>query len=199
MKKLLCSIATLILLAGQASAAPISVSQWTDLVVGDKTYTKIANSANINGSDVEAVFANPTYSLNLSNLSTVTTNFTLDYSIAISGPLFFNLVRTSQNDILGNTTAGSTVEVFSDAFATLLFSDNLIQTDAAPAHFFAGNLNKIWVRYTSTGVDGSNSLSNMTTDVTQRERLTAVPEPSSLVLCGLAAVGLVVARRRFKA
>jgi hypothetical protein len=203
MTKVFCAIAALMLLASQASADTIKVSEWESLVAGDKTFTKLFNSGDISDADVQAFNLNPVFSLNLSNLGAVASNFSLDYSIEINaGTNVFDQFRVSQNDIFANSTAGTNVSVYSAAMflpANLLWTtQSLLGTGVTPSKMFVPDLTKVWVRYESFGVDLNNRLSNISGDVTQRSPGATVPEPSSLFVYGLSALGLVLARRRMK-
>lgn len=104
--------------------------------------------------------------------------------------------RTSQNDISGNITGGSTTTVYSDAFSTELNTTPLIGTQTGATYTTSG-LQTIYVQTLITGVDGgTNKIQKVTFDVTQSKDISAVPEvTSTFALFGLISSGLLLRRR----
>ena len=187
-------VLTLTLLALASPAWALTVADWAlnPIVSGDKTYT--LNSAS--GLTDPAVAVNVVdnglvHSLNLSGLNNTSNNFALNFTVTVnSGPNVIKDSRISQNDVSGNTTGG-TANVTTGGG---VYNDNLLGTAV-------GNVNlhgttSITFDTTSSGVDGSNFLSNITYDVTQETPPPVIPEPSTFALAGLAVAGLVFARRR---
>jgi hypothetical protein len=192
MKKFLL---TLSLLAMASPAWAITIAQWTGnpIVSGDKTYTLNSASGLTDAAvDVNVVDNGLVHSLNLSGLNNTANNFGLNFTVTVnSGPNVIKNSRISQNDVIGNTTAGTTNLTTGGGS----YTDNLLGTQT-------GNVNthgvtSITFDTTSSGVDGSNFLSNITYDLTQETPPPpGIPEPSTFALAGLAVAGLVIARRR---
>jgi hypothetical protein len=187
-------VLTLTLLALASPAWALTVADWAanPIVSGDKTYT--LNSAS--GLTDPAIAVNVVdnglvHSLNLSGLNNTSNNFALNFTVTVnSGPNVIKDSRISQNDVSGNTTGG-TANVTTGGG---VYNDNLLGTAV-------GNVNlhgttSITFDTTSSGVDASNFLSNITYDVTQETPPPVIPEPSTFALAGLAVAGLVFARRR---
>jgi len=186
-----------LLLAMSSHVAHASLSLWntTPLVAGDKVYYYISASSNLyNNASVSATESGGTHTLNLTNLAGSVVNDYLEYAIVITDPTnYFALNRTSQNDILGNITGGSTTTVYSDAFATVLNTTPLVGTQTG-ATYTTNGLQFIYVQTLITGVDGvSNKIQNVTFDVTQSN---AIPEPSTYALLTIALGVVGFARRR---
>jgi hypothetical protein len=191
MKKFLL---TLSLLAMASPAWAITIAQWTGnpIVSGDKTYTLNSASGLTDAAvDVNVVDNGLVHSLNLSGLNNTANNFGLNFTVTVnSGPNVIKDSRISQNDVSGNTTGG-TANVTTGGG---VYNDDLLGTAV-------GNVNlhgttSITFDTTSSGVDASNFLSNITYDVTQETPPPVIPEPSTFALAGLAVAGLVFARRR---
>jgi hypothetical protein len=187
-------VLTLTLLALASPAWALTVADWAanPIVSGDKTYT--LNSAS--GLTDPAIAVNVVdnglvHSLNLSGLNNTSNNFGLNFTVTVnSGPNVIKDSRISQNDVSGNTTGG-TANVTTGGG---VYNDDLLGTAV-------GNVNlhgttSITFDTTSSGVDASNFLSNITYDVTQETPPPVIPEPSTFALAGLAVAGLVFARRR---
>lgn len=192
MKKFLLSLA---LVAMATPAWAVTVANWASnpIVSGDKTYTLNSSSGlgdpNV---DVAVVDNGLVHSLNLSGLSTTSSNFSLNFTVAInSGTNVIDKTRVSQNDVLGNATAGS----ITDTTGGGTFQDNLAGTAVGPTNTHSAGTTSVTFDVNSYGVDATNFLSNITFDVLQAAP-PAVPEPSTFALAGLAVVGLVIARRR---
>jgi hypothetical protein len=127
----------------------------------------------------------------------VANNAYLQYAIQINDPTnYFYLNRTSQNDILGNITGGSTTTVYSDAFSTVLNTTPLVGTQTGATYTTDGR-QTIYVQTLITGVNGNtNKIQNVTFDVTQSNDISAVPEvTSSFTMLGLIGSGLLLRRR----
>jgi len=192
MKKFLLSLA---ILAVASPAWAVTIADWnqTPIVSGDKTYT--LNSASGLGDaavDVNVVDNGLVHSLNLSGLNNTSNNFSLNFTVAVtSGPNAIVKSRISQNDVLGNTTAGTTNLSNPGAFG-----DTLNGTQQGTLNSYASTNTSVTFDTISFGVDGSNFLSNITYDVLQAVPPPAVPEPGTFVLAGLGIAGLVIARRR---
>ena len=151
--------------------------------------TNLFNNASVEANEVAGV-----HSFNLTNLANSVGGDYLEYVIQINDPdNYFALNRTSQNDILGNVTGGSTTTVYSDAFATVLNTTPLVGTQTG-ATYTTNGLQFIYVQTLITGVDGvSNKIQNVTFDVTQSN---AIPEPSTYALLTIALGVVGFARRR---
>ncbi|MFN6108275.1 MAG: PEP-CTERM sorting domain-containing protein, partial [Planctomycetaceae bacterium] len=124
--------------------------------------------------------------LNLANLGTVQSGFTLDFTVTVNGVTH----KISQTFVSQNHAAGSpTTSTVSTSGATS-YTDNLTATQPGA--------NNTWIMVdsvnfvTSGATDATDLLTNVTYTITQ----TPVPEPSTFALAGLAVAGLVFARRR---
>lgn len=195
MKKFLLAIPFLALSSHVAHA---SLALWnaSPLTVGDKTYYYLASSLNLfNNASVDASESAGVHSFNLSNLAGSVPGDYLQYAIQINDPTnYFYLNRTSQNDILGNLTGGSTTTVYEDSFATVLNSTPLVGTQVGATYTTSG-LQTIYVQTVITGVDGeTNQIQNVTFDVTQSN---SIPEPTTYALLTIA-LGVVGFSRRRK-
>jgi hypothetical protein len=211
-KKLNLALATVAaLFAGTAAAAPITFQNWWSNPVssGDKLFTLVnyTNNGGWNTQNASADFLNSgsLYTVNLSNLQGVTANNTFVYRIDITGTSgnVFNQFRVSENDVLGNTGAGTTTRIYSDASLTnQIFSQSLLQTQVGSVHSFASDLTSIWISTSTTGVSSADRLANMTYNITQRTSTQpGVPEIDAVTGTGaltlmVGAVALVGERRR---
>ena len=180
MKKFLLAV---LLFAMSSQVAHASLAAWdgNPITVGDKTYYFIFASPSIyNDASVDASEAAGIHSLNLTNLATVTNNAYLQYAMQINDPTnYFYLNRTSQNDILGNITGGSTTTVYSDAFSTVLNTTPLVGTQTG-ATYTTNGLQTLYVQTQITNVDAfTHRIQSVNFDVTQSN---AVPEPSTYAL-----------------
>ncbi len=191
MKKFVLSLA---LLAFSTPAwAAITIADWatTPIVSGDKTFTLISETGlNVAGVEVSPsvppVFGGLLHSLDINGLQNVAGNFSLSFKVTVnSGTNKIKSTRVSQNDILGNTTAGSTTTTNPGAF-----SDTLNGTAAGITRVQAPDITEVTFSTSTFGISAGNALSTLTYDVLQ------TPEPSTFVLAGLAVAGLVIARRR---
>jgi len=193
MKKFLLSLAVLAL-TSPAFAAPVSIATWSaaPIVAGDKTFTYVSHTGLLDPSIlVDANDLGLSHSLNLTNLGPESSNFTLNFTITVNAPPNKIIgTRVSENDVIGNTTAGSTTITSSGATT---YSDTLVQSQQGPINPW-NYVTSVDFAVSSNGIDGANRLSNMTFDVVQGTP--PVPEPSTFALAGLAVVGLVIARRR---
>jgi hypothetical protein len=194
MKKFLLAV---LLLAMSSQVAHASLAAWdaNPITVGDKTYYYLSASLNLfNNASVNASEAAGVHSLNLTNLAGSVPGDYLQYAMQINDPTnYFYLNRTSQNDILGNITGGSTTTVYSDPFSTVLNSTPLVGTQVGATYTTSG-LQTIYVQTLITGVDGNlNKIQNVTFDVTQSN---AIPEPSTYALLTIALGVVGFARRR---
>jgi hypothetical protein len=185
------------LLLPMSSYAALTAWKTNPILEGDKLYTWISSSANLDAAaSVAATESAGVHSFNLSDLGSISTPGSfVRYSINITDPgNFFYLNRVSENDPLGNSTGGSTTTVFSDlGFSTVLNSTTLVGTGTGPT-FTTGPLQWVWVQTTINGVDaGTNKISNVTFDVTQTS---AIPEvTSSFSLLAMLSSGLLLRRR----
>jgi hypothetical protein len=162
--------------------------------VGDKTYFYIIASSNLyNNASVNASEASGIHSFNLTNLAGSVPGDYLQYAMVINDPTnYFALNRTSQKDILGNITGGSTTTVYEDAFSSVLNTTPLVGTQIGLTYTTSG-LQTLYVQTLITGVDG---LQSVTFHVTQSKDISAVPEvTSSFSLLGLISSGLLLRRR----
>jgi len=188
MKKFLLSLA---LLAIASPAYAVTAADWlaNPIVTGDKTFTLNSYTGLDHASvDITAVDNGLVHSLNVGGLNGTANNFTLNFTVTVSsGSNTISASRVSQNDVFGNTTAGSTT------LTTGGYSDTLNGSTAGPINSHTPGTTSITFDTASFGVNGSNFLSNITYDVQQ---VAGVPEPSTFALAGLAVVGLVIARRR---
>ena len=189
------SFLAVFLLLPMSSHAALTAWQSTPITVGDKTYQYLSSSLNLfNNASVNSSEAAGIHSFNLTNLAGSIVNDYLEYSIVINDPTnFFYANRTSENDILGNVTGGSTTTVYSDAFITPLNSTSLTGTQTGATYLTSG-WQTFYVRTLITGVDGAtNKISNVTFDVTQTN---AIPEvTSSFSLLVMLSSGLLLRRR----
>lgn len=178
-----------------ASAGPFdldtTINDWAaagTLVVGDKEFTLV--DTDLDGAievSITTFSAGPNdfYTVQISGFASgVVSNF-IEYDIAVTDP-----TKWISSVELDTTHAGSGVEVVKeisgDASDTLTSTDG--STDSTGA-IVATNLS-IYETF-SSGAGGS--LVNSTNTITQ----STVPEPSTFVLAGLAAIGgLVYSRRR---
>jgi hypothetical protein len=188
------------LLAMSSQVAHATLAAWgqAPITEGDKTYFFLFASPSIyDNASVNATEAAGIHSLNLTNLAAVANNAYLQYAIQINDPTnYFYLNRTSQNDILGNITGGSTTTVYSDAFSTVLNTTPLVGTQTGATYTTDGR-QTIYVQTLITGVNGNtNKIQNVTFDVTQSNDISAVPEvTSSFTMLGLIGSGLLLRRR----
>jgi len=193
MKKFLLSLAVLAL-TSPAFAAPITIADWSasPIVAGDKTFTYVSHTGLLDSNiRVDANDLGLSHSLNLTGLGPESSNFTLNFNISVNAPPQKIVgTRVSENDVIGNSTAGSTTITSSGATS---YTDTLVQSQQGPINPW-NYVSSVAFAVTSNGIDASNRLSNMTFDVVQGTP--AVPEPSTFALAGLAVVGLVIARRR---
>jgi hypothetical protein len=187
-------VLTLSLLAMASPAWALTVADWAanPIVSGDKTYILNSASGLTDPAVAVSVVDNGlVHSLNLSGLNNTSNNFALNFTVTVnSGPNVIKDSRISQNDVLGNTTAGTTNVTTGGG----TYTDVLAGTQT-------GNVNNhgvtsITFDTISSGVDGSNFLSNITYDLNQETPPPVIPEPSTFALAGLAVAGLVFARRR---
>jgi len=189
MKKFLMSLA-LVVISTPAWAAPITIAQWqaADIVAGDKTFHYISSSGLTDSNiRVEGTDLGFTHQFNLSNLSGVSSAFNLQFSVTVnSGTNKIIGTRVSQNDVSG---AAKTSNIQTSGATT--YTDALTATQGGPDNAFP-KVSSVTFNTSTTTLDGSNRLQNMSWRVTQA----AIPEPSTFALAGLAAVGLVIARRR---
>ena len=188
-------VLTLSLLAMASPAWAVTVADWAanPIVSGDKTYTlNSASGLTDPAVDVNVVDNGLVHSLNLSGLNNTSNNFALNFTVSInSGPNVIKNSRISQNDVLGNATAGTSNVTTGGG----TYNDNLPGT--AQGNVNTHGVTSITFDTTSSGVDGSNFLSNITYDLTQETPPPpGIPEPSTFALAGLAVAGLVFARRR---
>ena len=190
MKKFLLSLAVL------AVASPVyavTASNWlaTPIVAGDKTFTLNSYTGLDDDSiNITAVDNGLTHSLNLAGLNNTSNNFTLNFTVTVnSGTNTISQSRVSQNDVLGNSTGGTTT------LTTVGFSDTISQSGTGNTNNHTDGTTSVTFDTQSFGVDGANFLSNLTYDVVQITP-PAIPEPSTFALAGLAVAGLVFARRR---
>ena len=194
------AVAVLLLsMSSHVAHATLSISAWNEapITVGDKTYYYLSASTNLfNNASVEAIEVAGVHSFNLTNLANSVEGDYLEYVIQINDPSnYFALNRTSQNDILGNVTGGSTTNVYSDAFVDLLNTSPLVGTQTGATHTTSG-LQTIYVQTLITGVNVSNEIQNVTFDVTQSKDISPVPEvTSSFAMLGLISSGLLLRRR----
>jgi hypothetical protein len=198
MKKFLLSLA-LVAFATPAWAG-VTIAQWiaNPIISGDKTYTLLSESG-LNVAGVEAAdsippaFGGLLHSLDINGLQNISGNFSLSFKVTInSGTNTIKSTRVSQNDILGNTTAGSTTTTNPGAF-----TDTLNGTDAGLTHNQGAGVTEVTFSTSSFGISSGNALSTLTYDVLQQTPPPpAIPEPSTFALAGLAVAGLVFARRR---
>jgi hypothetical protein len=197
MKKFLLAVIFFVM-SGQGVHAALVDWSTTPITVGDKIYQYLNSSPNMfNNASVNASEAAGIHSFNFTNLAGAAVNDYLRYAIQITDPTnFFYLNRTSQNDILGNVTGGSTTTVYSDAFTTVLNATPLVGTQTGATYTTSG-LQTIYVQTVITGVDGAtNQIQNVTFDVTQSNAV--VPEPSTYALFSLGLGGLALWKRRQK-
>jgi hypothetical protein len=168
------------------------------ITVGDKTYYYLSASSNLYvNASVSATEAAGVHSFNLTNLAGSVPGDYLEYVIQINDPdNYFYLNRTSQNDILGNTTGGSTTTVYEDAFVSVLNSTPLVGTQTGATYTTSG-LQTIYVQTLIMGIDGgTNKIQNVTFDVTQSKDASAVPEvTSAFSLLVMLSSGLLLRRR----
>ncbi|HBH54288.1 MAG TPA: hypothetical protein DDY91_20580 [Planctomycetaceae bacterium] len=195
MKKFLLSLA-IVAMASPAWAVTIAAWSTTPIVDGDKTYTlNSATGLSDQNVDVQVVDNGLVHSLNLSGLNNTANNFSLNFTVSInSGSNYIAKSRISQNDVLGNSTAGTSNTSTGNAGGP--FTDNLSLTQVGTLNSYGTTNTQITFDTTSSGVDGSNFLSNITYDVLQALPPNPVPEPGTFVLAGLGIAGLVLARRR---
>jgi len=195
MKKFLLSLA-IVAMASPAWAVTIAAWSTNPIVDGDKTYTlNSATGLSDQNVDVQVVDNGLVHSLNLSGLNNTANNFSLNFTVSInSGSNYIAKSRISQNDVLGNSTAGTSNTSTGNAGGP--FIDNLILTQVGTLNSYGTTNTQITFDTTSSGVDGSNFLSNITYDVLQSLPPNPVPEPGTFVLAGLGIAGLVLARRR---
>ena len=195
MKKFLLSLA-IVAMASPAWAVTIAAWSTNPIVDGDKTYTlNSATGLSDQNVDVQVVDNGLVHSLNLSGLNNTANNFSLNFTVSInSGSNYIAKSRISQNDVLGNSTAGTSNTSTGNAGGP--FTDNLSLTQVGTLNSYGTTNTQITFDTTSSGVDGSNFLSNITYDVLQSLPPNPVPEPGTFVLAGLGIAGLVLARRR---
>ena len=189
-------VLTLSLLAMASPAWAVTVSYWASnpIVQGDKTYTlNSASGLTDPAVDVNVVDNGLVHSLNLSGLNNTSNNFALNFTVTVnSGSKVIKNSRISQNDVIGNTTGGTTnVTTGGGTYTDTLFGT---QTGNVNTH----GVTAVTFDTTSSGVNASNFLSNITYDLTQEipPPPPGIPEPSTFALAGLAVAGLVIARRR---
>jgi len=194
MKKLLLSLAVLAL-ATPAMAAPLTIADWAaaPIVAGDKTFTYVSHTGLLDSNiRVDANDLGLSHSLNLTGLGPEDSNFTLNFTITVNTPPQKIIgTRVSENDVIGNSTAGSTTIASSGATS---YTDTLIQSQQGPINPW-NYVDTVAFAVSSSGIDAGNRLSNMTFDVVQGQP-PVIPEPSTFALAGLAVAGLVIARRR---
>ena len=191
MKKFLLSLA-LVAFATPAWAGT-TIAQWASnpIISGDKTYTLISQSgldvAGVEASDsIPPAFGGLLHSLDINGLQNISGNFSLSFKVTInSGSNTIKSTRVSQNDILGNVTAGSTTLTNPGAF-----TDTLNGTQAGLTRAQGAGVTEVTFSTSTFGIASGNALSTLTYDVLQ------TPEPSTFALAGLAVAGLVFARRR---
>ena len=180
-------------ISGQA-ATVLQWSQGGPVQVGDKKYTFVSADTSLLAADVDMTEASNIHSLNLTNLTNIVAGSSLIYKVEITDlSNFYYVNRTSQNDVLGNVTGGSTTTVFDGAF-NLVNNTILLGSGSGPTLATGSGLQTIFVQTKVTGVDGgTNKLANVTFDLVQTS---AIPEvTSSFSLLAMLSSGLLLRRR----
>lgn len=190
MKKFLLSLA---ILAVASPAWAVTIADWSKnpIVSGDKTFT--LNSTTITDTNVNVLVQDlgVSHELNLSNLTGITSNFHINFTVTVSsGPNVISQAAVTQNKYSLSPNNGSSLTTWTPG----AYTDALTGTANGSVHNF--NTTSITVD-TDTTIDSNSRLSNITYGFTQTDP-TAVPEPSTFVLGGLGVLGLVLARRRSK-
>jgi hypothetical protein len=126
-----------------------------------------------------------TYTL---NSATGLSDQNVDVQVVDNG-LVHSLNLSGLNNTANNFSLNFTVSINSG-------SNTLSLTQVGTLNSYGTTNTQITFDTTSSGVDGSNFLSNITYDVLQSLPPNPVPEPGTFVLAGLGIAGLVLARRR---
>jgi len=190
MKKFLLSLAILAV-ASPAWAETIADWNQTPIVSGDKTFTLISTDITDTNVNVLVQDLGTSHELNLSNLTGITSNFNINFTITVnSGPNVIAQGAVTQNKYSLSPNDGVTVTNWTPG----AFSDTVTGTGNGALNNF--NTTSVTVSTAAT-IDTDSRLSNITYGFTQTDP-TAVPEPSTFVLGGLGVLGLVLARRRSK-
>lgn len=166
--------------------------------IDDKVFTWLGSSASWDGSELIFVSSNATadvHSLNLDTLTTYTGPLTLtvDYRIDITSNDVFAAIGLDTDTLSPNTTA------YKDVFSSLSLLENavgvgvgdlasLMSTNGFPDWSTLPAIQQIWIRDTIQ-LNGTGQLNSVSNSVLQ-----TVPEPSSVMLAGVALAALTTWR-----
>ena len=199
MKKVFLLAAMFLAMGSQVAHASL-ITNWetNPITVGDKLYTYVAATPGLESvASVDATEVAGVHSFNLSNLNGITANGNyLKYHIHVTDPFnsfLFNIV--SENAVFGDTVAGSTTTVYSDAAFSNLVNTTILKGTQAGGLFNTAGLKDLYIQTLITNVSASHKIANVTFDVTQSN---AVPEPSTYALLCISLGVVGFARKKMK-